>query len=110
MNNFSYIIRQKNKNKKDEQPAIKIKKKVKKLKSEKETTVYEQIDKNQNATTKRHAYRIEPLTTNIFDRLENDDSEGYGDYNSPWKLDSGASDNYAGQQTYIKNRRKVKHE
>ena len=79
----------------------------KEIELEPETTIYAQLAKNQ-----RKAYRIEPLTAtsneNQFDGLENDALEGYGDYNTPWKLDSGASDNYAGKQTYIKNRKKVK--
>ena len=45
-------------------------------------------------------------TSNQYSRVEQDELIQYGDYNQPWKLDSGASGHYCGKQTGVWNRRK----
>jgi len=47
-------------------------------------------------------------TTNIHENLEDDDLDEYGDYTTPWKLDCAATSTFAGQQTGILKRKKVK--
>ena len=47
-------------------------------------------------------------TTNIYENLEDDDLDEYGDYTTPWKLDCAATSTFSGQQTGILKRKKVK--
>ena len=47
-------------------------------------------------------------TANIYENLEDDDLDEYGDYTTPWKLDCAATSTFSGQQTGILKRKKVK--
>ena len=49
------------------------------------------------------------ITSNRYCGIEQDELVQYGDYNQPWKLDSGASGHFCGKQTGVRNRRKKKH-
>ena len=44
-------------------------------------------------------------TNNNYNGLESNELEEYGDYQQPWKLDSGASGHYAGSKTGVRNQR-----
>ena len=44
------------------------------------------------------------ITSNQYNGVEQDKLVQYGDYNQPWKLDSGASGHYCGKQTGVRNR------
>ena len=48
------------------------------------------------------------ITSNHYSGVEQDELVQYGDYNQPWKLDSGASGHFCGKQTGVRNRRKKK--
>ena len=44
------------------------------------------------------------ITANKYNRVELDELVQYGDYQQPWKLDSGASGHYCGKNTGVWNR------
>ena len=44
-------------------------------------------------------------TSNQYSGVESDELVQYGNYNQPWKLDSGASGHYCGKQTGVRNQR-----
>ena len=44
---------------------------------------------------------------NMYDNLENDELQGYGEYKSTYILDTAASGNYGDTRTKVKNKRKV---
>ena len=46
------------------------------------------------------------MTSNKYAGVEQDELVHYGNYDQPWKLDSGASGHYCGKQTGVRNRRK----
>ena len=52
--------------------------------------------------------QIAMATTNIYEHLDNDNLDEYGDYTTPWKLDCAATSTFSGQQTGILKRKKVK--
>ena len=49
------------------------------------------------------------ITSNQYSNIEPEKLVQYGNYNQPWKLDSGASGHFCGKQTGVRNRRKKKH-
>ena len=58
-------------------------------------------------------WRIEKLTPSIpiktgnrYRALQVQEVDSYGDYQQPWKLDSGASGHYCGPRTGVKNKKK----
>ena len=52
--------------------------------------------------------QIIPIAMNTFQALSNDELDDYGDYDTPWKLDSGASGHFAGRRTGVRKRRKIR--
>ena len=46
------------------------------------------------------------ITSNKYDGVEQDELVHYGNYDQPWKLDSGASGHYCGKRTGVQNRQK----
>ena len=50
---------------------------------------------------------IAMATTNIYENLEDDDLDEYGDYTKPWKLDCAATGYFAGEHTGILKRKDV---
>ena len=49
------------------------------------------------------------ITFNHYSGVKQDKLVQYGDYNQPWKLDSGASGHFCEKQTGVRSRRKKKH-
>ena len=49
------------------------------------------------------------ITSNHYSGFEQDKLGQYGDYNQPWKLDSGESGHFCGKQIGVRNRQKKKH-
>ena len=45
------------------------------------------------------------ITHNNYSGVETDELAAYGDYEQPWKLDSGASGNYCGKNTGVRKQR-----
>ena len=50
--------------------------------------------------------KLPTTTSNSYNGFEADELVEYGDYQQPWKLDSGASGHYCGLTTGVRNRRK----
>ena len=48
------------------------------------------------------------ITSNHYSGVKQDELVQYGDYNQPWKLDSGTSGHFCGKQTRVRYRRKKK--
>ena len=46
-------------------------------------------------------------TRNKYQALEVQELDSYGDYQQPWKLDSGASGHYCGPRTGVRNKKKT---
>ena len=46
-------------------------------------------------------------TSNQYDGVKQDKLVQYGDYNQPWKLDSGARVHYYGKRTGVRNQRRI---
>ena len=44
----------------------------------------------------------------MYENIEDNDVNEYGDYTTPWKLDCAATNNFVGKQTGILRRKKVK--
>ena len=65
--------------------------------------------KSKNRATKvANRVRILPIAMNTYQVLTNDELDDYGDYDTPWKLDSGASGQFAGRRTGVRKRRKIR--
>ena len=48
--------------------------------------------------------KSQTITSNKYDGVEQDELVQYGDYQQPWKLDSGANGHYCGKNTGVRNR------
>ena len=46
------------------------------------------------------------ITANNYNGVKTDELVEYGDYQQPWKIDSGASGHYCGKNTGVRKRRK----